>query len=158
MEASLDCCHSFKEKCAEKLKDQGHRITRTRMTISETLQELNIPFTAKDVHQRLIDQGQTSFDFATVYRTLQTYSDLELIHLVGQSGRYIKCNSEHICHDKLVHIIYRCEECSKVEEHQLDQELVGSFFFMTKQINPSFESKGMLMELSGQCSDCADKA
>ena len=150
----MDCCSSFKDRCIDRLRDQGNRITHSRVVITECLESFTAPFTAKQVHQELASNGHGELDFATVYRTLQTYSDLELIHPIGQTGKFIRCNSEHICDPKLVHVIYRCEKCEGIEENQLDPELVGSIFFLTKQINPTFKSKSIVIDLNGRCQTC----
>ena len=149
-----DCCHSFSSRYVDKLREHGHRLTKTRKLVANCLETIEGPFSTKDLHQSLINQGHENFDFATVYRNIQTLAQLELIHSIPKTGRYIKCNSKHSCLPKSVHVIYRCDRCESVNEEQLDQDLVGSIYFMTKQMNDNFEAKGVVLELSGQCSDC----
>ena len=47
-----NCGETFKERCIDKLKEEGCRITQPRLTISECLEGYAKPFSVKDISNK----------------------------------------------------------------------------------------------------------
>ncbi len=150
-----ECCTTFSEHCEGVLRDHGLRITKTRLLIASSLEKFSTPFTPKDVHRDLV--ANSTCDFATVYRTLITYSELGVIHQVSPSGKYVICNAAPEVQGKKVHVIYRCENCSFLEERQLDQEIMSMIFYLAKKSSEGFQTKSAMLELAGRCKSCVNQ-
>ena len=144
---------SFKDVCLDRLKRQGNRVTQTRIQIARHLDLLDTPFSAKEIHEEMCQGG---LDFATVYRTLQKLEALDLIHGVGNSGKFVKCNAKHLCEHNRVHVIYRCEACGDISEHQVNNKTANNLFSATTKLNPQFKSTNLVMDLKGYCSNCSN--
>lgn len=145
---------SFEDVCLDRLKRHGNRVTQTRVQIARHLDFLDAPFSAKEIHEEMCQEG---LDFTTVYRTLQKLEALDLIHGVGNSGKYVKCNAKHLDKHNQVHVIYRCEVCGEVSEHQVNNRIAGNLFSATTKLNPEFTSTNLVMDLKGYCSKCSNK-
>lgn len=114
---------------------------------------LSLFLTAKGAlsHADIEKQTGSGFDRVTVYRTLQTFVDKGLIHLIPTTDNSIKyalckdnCEAGHH-HDDHVHFI--CDSCSKTI--CLDTVTVPAV-----QLPDGFLPKNAQMVVNGTCDDC----
>lgn len=98
----------------EALRRAGHRITLQRRMISRVLAEsAGEHLTAADIVERV---GEEGLDLSTVYRTLEVFEELGLVHHVHLGhGPGIFHLSERSDHHHLM-----CEVCGQVADLPLD--------------------------------------
>jgi Fe2+ or Zn2+ uptake regulation protein len=99
---------------AAKFKDSGLRMTQSRLKILGVLQNTEKALSPGDLFSELNRKfKKENFDRVTVYRILEKFEELEIVHPVGD-GKYIYCVHQACEHDK--HFIAICEKCHKVQE------------------------------------------
>jgi Fur family peroxide stress response transcriptional regulator len=134
----------FRDKC----KENGLSMTPQRLAIYKAL----IESTDHPSAESIFNQIRTSFpDVAldTIYRTLSTFSEIGIIHLVegyGEVKRYDP-NTEPHHH-------FRCTRCNKIVDLHADS-------FGRLKIPPKIEKKynvsGIKVVLEGACDRCLKK-
>ncbi len=141
---------AYKELCISILKKNGLRVTSTRSIVATTIGMLDSHFTAKSLHQAVESVNSVKFDFATLYRIVQTFESIGLIHS-DSNGGYIPCS--HLGCDDTVHVIFSCSVCNKKFEdhieHKLSKQLVGSLLKHSK-----FLAHSGVMQMKGICIEC----
>ena len=152
---SQTCCDTYTDRCLSKIKTSGLRVTEQRKEIIRVLEQATKPFTAKDVADQLAEISGRDIDFATTFRTLQTFSELELVHPVGQTGHFISCNSEHVCKTNTIHVIFSCFNCDHVREHQVDTKLSQSISRATESLSQGFTTSSTVLYQYGLCKNCS---
>lgn len=128
---------------------QSHklRITDCRLEIIQEFLDKNIALSHSDLEDKLNQQ----FDRVTIYRTLKTFLDNDLIHKVlDDSGatKYALCtHGEHVHNHSHEHVHFKCEVCGEttcLEDIKLPQiKLPGGF-----------EKKEMNLLVQGICEKC----
>lgn len=102
------------DSLAEKLKDSGLRMTQSRMKILDVLSQTEMALSPSELFAELkLKFKKENFDRVTVYRILEKFEELEIVHPVGD-GKYIYCAHQACAHDK--HFIAICDRCRKVQE------------------------------------------
>ena len=94
-----------------KLKENGHRITKARIAICNILESSgHFHMTAEEIFNTAKKQSSIKIDRATVYRTLDSLEELDLIthaHQPHESGYYFINKA-----DLNTHIV--CKSCKKI--------------------------------------------
>lgn len=99
---------------ALKLKDSGLRLTQSRLRILDVLSRVDQALSPSELFGELQERfPKDHFDRVTVYRILEKFEELEIVHPVGD-GKYIYCAHQTCGHDK--HFIAICDRCHKVHE------------------------------------------
>jgi Fur family ferric uptake transcriptional regulator len=104
---------------------QGHklRITDCRQAVLKVFLKMKVALSHADLEEKL----DTDFDRVTIYRTLKTFLESDVVHKVlDDSGatKYALCSHDHSrghSHDH-EHVHFKCEKCGKticIEEVQL---------------------------------------
>ncbi|MFZ9283082.1 MAG: Fur family transcriptional regulator [Candidatus Nanopelagicales bacterium] len=123
------------------------RNTKQRQVISNVLANLPGFISAQALHQHLAEAGE-SIGLATVYRTLQSMSEIGLIDVVrDQSGEMLfrACQTEHHHH----HLV--CRRCGAAEELQAGEveawaaQLAGRY---------GYQQLDHQVEIFGICPNC----
>src|SRR5687768_3752175 len=137
----------MKDRALAILKKNRLSITDSRQKILEIFLHANGALAHSDIEKKT---GE-SFDRVTVYRTLHSFVEKGLIHLIPTTDNSIKyalckdeCEAGHH-HDNHVHFI--CDECNKticLEEVTIPQV----------KLPQGFEPKHAEMVVSGICDDC----
>ncbi len=97
-----------------KFKEAGLRMTQSRLKILEVLQESQKALSPSELFNELNSKyKKENFDRVTVYRILEKFEQIEVVHPVGD-GKYIYCAHQACDHDK--HFIAICDRCHKVQE------------------------------------------
>jgi Fe2+ or Zn2+ uptake regulation protein len=112
--ASSDGDVVLSPEMAAKFKESGLRMTQSRLKILEVLQNTEKALSPGDLFSELNSKfKKENFDRVTVYRILEKFEELEIVHPVGD-GKYIYCAHQACEHDK--HFIAICDKCHKVQE------------------------------------------
>lgn len=128
---------------------QSHklRITDCRQVIIREFLDKNVALSHSDLEETLNQQ----FDRVTIYRTLKTFLDKDLIHKVlDDSGatKYALCAHGELAHDHShEHVHFKCETCGEttcLEDIKLPQIKLPS----------GFEKKEMNLLIQGVCQKC----
>lgn len=126
---------------------QSHklRITECRLEIIQEFLEKQVALAHSDLEERLNNQ----FDRVTIYRTLKTFLDKDLIHKVlDDSGatKYALCTHEEEDHNH-EHVHFKCEKCG--ETTCLDS------IALPKILLPlGFKKREMSLLVQGICDKC----
>jgi Fur family ferric uptake transcriptional regulator len=127
------------------LQNHKLRITECRLEIIQEFLEKQVALAHSDLEDRLNSQ----FDRVTIYRTLKTFLDKDLIHKVlDDSGatKYALCAHEEEDHNH-EHVHFKCEKCG--ETTCLDS------IALPKIMLPSgFKKREMSLLVQGICDKC----
>lgn len=143
---------AFVDSSVAILKSTGARITKTRLAILQILSEGQAPISARELFE-LVSAGKDAgkMDQVTVYRILETFKELGLVHRVFPSGRYLPCFHQH-CSDSL-HILIRCSSCEEISELDVPQETLAPMIWYLKGEH-GFLPDDHLFQVNGVCSKC----
>lgn len=131
---------------AEILKDNHLRVTSCRRDVLQTFLQRKIALSHSDLEEAL----KENFDRVTIYRTLKTFLDSDLIHKVlddSGSTKYALCLHEIQSHDH-EHVHFKCEKCGQticIEEISLPPV----------QLPKGYVSKEMNLLVQGICKKCS---
>lgn len=133
-----------------KLRRAGLRATDARTAILRGLLGSRRSLNAYRLHELLQTQGEV-LELSTIYRNLESLSQVGLIHFIGSDQGYVACKTEH---DQLTVQHFVCDNCNKVEEVALKEELGQS-------IRNGLVAEGRVVrqisvEVLGTCKICAN--
>lgn len=127
----------------------GKMLTSQRLAIYRALETAKDPLTAYELKDRVNHLSNESFNISTIYRVLDFWIELGLIHKIDSSNTFIVCNDEHRNH---VHVLQRCTQCQSVKESCEISSLIKM---------PDSESFHVdihqVIEIQGQCGECLIK-
>ncbi|MES2746260.1 MAG: Fur family transcriptional regulator [Bdellovibrionota bacterium] len=146
---------SFQEMCVKTLKESGARLTKPRMALIDCLANAKSALSPKEIFQRtessLAKEKSESIDTVTVYRILDRFAELGLVHRVAPNGDYIACT--HLSCATSPHIMTRCTQCQAAAEMHIPEDIIAPLlWFMRTQ--KRFEPKEHLFQLDGICEKC----
>ncbi|MBW3467558.1 Fur family transcriptional regulator [Arthrospiribacter ruber] len=133
---------------AQILKDHNLRVTNCRKAVLDTFSEKQSALSHADLEETL----KKSYDRVTIYRTLKTFLESDLIHKVlDDSGatKYALCgHHEHGTHSHdHDHVHFKCEVCGKtkcIEEASLPKI----------SLPKGYVNKEMSLLVTGVCDEC----
>ncbi len=135
-------------KTAEILKENKLRVTSCRRDVLNTFLGKHVALSHADLEEAL----KENFDRVTIYRTLKTFLDSDLIHKVlddSGTAKYALCNhsAEEPHHDH-EHVHFKCEICGKtncLEEISLPKI----------NLPDGYQAKEMNLLVQGVCKYCS---
>lgn len=133
----------FIENAISILQSQWQKITKTRRRLLEKLAALNWPLNPYELREY---NPQDSIDITTMYRNLELFEKLGLVHKITSVGWYMPCihNNDHCCNKS--HDIIICQSCHSIHEAHIDPQIKQSFWLSDWPV-----------ELSGSCFSCQKK-
>lgn len=147
---------SFQDMCVKTLKKSGARLTKPRLALIDCLANAKAAMSPKEIFQKtesLLEKSE-SIDTVTVYRILDRFAELGLVHRVSPNGDYIACT--HLSCASAPHIMTRCTQCQAAAEMHIPEDIIAPLlWFMRTQ--KKFEPKEHLFQLDGICGDCGIK-
>ena len=144
--------HQNLEQCKRRLRESGSRITKGRLAVWKVLMGQGAPLSPVEIHERIEkDRLLTNIDPVSIYRILEAFLELELVHKVGPMGGFVACS--HVDCPKGLHILTRCSACLKIREWDAPQSLMAPMLWYLKE-QKGFLPNGHLIEVDGQCLDC----
>lgn len=137
-------------KCQTILKDSGLKNTKHRTTILELLKDVKQPITAEQIYCELKEKN-ISINLSTVYRTLETLSDKDLIlkHSVTNENKAVFEYNNRVHKHYLV-----CMGCKKILSiencplHDYEKSLAQKTDFIIT---------GHKLDMYGYCPECQKK-
>ncbi len=129
------------------LQSWGYKVTRPRRQVLEVLSRAQRPLSPYDIQRRLQQQGK-GLNHVTIYRTLDLFCSLNLVHKLLSSGGFVKCTlgDKEGCHRFMV-----CQRCGAIQEFA-NQGLCQEENEFAR--NLGFHTEHHLSEFSGLCSRC----
>jgi Fur family transcriptional regulator, ferric uptake regulator len=135
-------------KTAEILKENKLRVTSCRRDVLNTFLGKRVALSHADLEEAL----KENFDRVTIYRTLKTFLDNDLIHKVlddSGTAKYALCthSAEEPHHDH-EHVHFKCEVCGKtncIEEISLPKI----------SLPEGYQAKEMNLLVQGVCKYCS---
>ena len=129
------------------LKKCSLRDTQPRRLVLKALMAMQKPVSHKEIHE-WIQKQDAAVSLVTVYRILEAFEEIGVIHRHPSSGGIIFCSmSEEAGH----HGFLSCEECGKVEEF-CNEDLCSHEDRIAKKAG--FKPKHHMSEIIGVCSGC----
>jgi Fur family transcriptional regulator, ferric uptake regulator len=130
------------------LEREGYRLSGPRSAVVETLDDLGCSVTAKEIADRLHDQGQ-DIGVASIYRTLELLDKLRLTRRVDAAegvARYEPLNPSGEHHHHIV-----CDSCGQVTAFE-DPELERAIDRLAGRVDYAID--GHDVTLRGECPAC----
>ena len=136
-----------KARLLEVVQNAGKSLTQRRHLIIETLAASKLPMSAYELRDQ-INITQQNLNISTVYRVLDFWIGLGLIHKIKSANRFMVCSDEH---RHQFHVIQFCTQCENVRE---SCELASQ---MKMQVSREFRAlENQVIEIQGTCSDCQE--
>ncbi len=134
-----------KTRLTEIVKSAGKSLTKQRCVIIETLAANKLPMSAYELRDQ-IKITEQNLNISTVYRVLDFWISLGLIHKIESANRFMVCSDEH---QHQFHVIQHCTRCENVVE---SCELASQ----TKmQLSHEFRAlENQVIEIKGICLEC----
>jgi len=131
----------------EVLRDKGYKITQPRRRVLEFLEHVEKPLSPYEIQKLLLEEGNY-LDHVTIYRILELFCALKLVHKVLSLGGFVKCTlgDEEGCHRYMI-----CHGCGALQEFA-DKALCVRENEVAKKFG--FQPEYHLTEFSGLCSNC----
>lgn len=131
----------------EILQSHHLRVTDCRQVIIKEFLEKNVALSHSDLEELL----KENFDRVTIYRTLKTFLEKDLIHKVlddGGATKYALCAHGETTHTHShEHVHFKCENCG--ETTCLEEILLPAV-----KLPKGFEKKEMSLLVQGICDKC----
>jgi Fur family zinc uptake transcriptional regulator len=137
---------SFVETSTEILRKKDYKITGPRVAVLSALEKAEIPLSAYDIEER-IPKG-IPVNVVTVYRVLEIFEKLGIVHRVHTREGYVRCDFEgrEGCHYFAV-----CDKCGRASEFVIGKCTIGKII----PRNLPFKNLKHLSEIAGICDCCS---
>lgn len=144
---------SFYEQAVVALRAAGLKLTKPRQEVLRFLEgnmEAMTPYEIRDALKK-----KAKLDVVTIYRMLEEFSKIGLVHRVMSLGRFARCSEseleQHCEKDQSCHHYLVCQNCHRVEE-VTGEDLHG----LEKQIEKRLKFKifSHSLEFLGLCALC----
>lgn len=132
------------------LKDHNLRVTSCRRDVLKSFIDRQEALSHSDLEEELKD----NFDRVTIYRTLKTFLDSDLIHKVlDDSGatKYALCSHDHDhsnANHQHNHVHFKCEKCGKTN-------CIEEISLPVVELPDGFVNKDMSLLIQGICNKCS---
>ncbi len=129
------------------LKRHGLRDTQSRRLVLKVLMGTKKPLTHREIHAR-VRKSHATVNLVTIYRMLETFEELGLIHRHLRSGGVFLCS---LPEEEGHHVLLSCDDCGRVEEC-CDTTLCKYEDLIARRAG--FAPKSHRSEVVGLCSSC----
>ena len=134
-----------RSELTSKCLDSGRSATPQRMTIIDALDSSGKNLSAYELLDLLNNKGQL-FNISTIYRVLNFWIEMGIVHKIDSSNTYLICNDKHTNH---FHVLLQCSNCKSVEEScQISAQLY------LPELNKFSIKDGQVIEFLGLCNNC----
>jgi len=127
------------------LQDHHLRVTECRLEIIRQFLDKQVALAHSDLEETL----DTQFDRVTIYRTLKTFLEKDVVHKVlDDSGatKYALCTHEEKSHNH-EHVHFKCETCGETT-------CLEAITLPAIKLPKGFEKKEMNLLVQGICEKC----
>ena len=134
-----------RSELTSKCLDSGRSATPQRMTIIDALNSSGKNLSAYELLDLLNNKGQL-FNISTIYRVLNFWIEMGIVHKIDSSNTYLICNDKHTNH---FHLLLQCSNCKSVEEScQISTQ------FSSPESSKFSIKDGQVIEFLGLCNNC----
>lgn len=137
----------------QRLADNGYKNTAQRDAMFQVLKEqAGEHLSPEEIHETLL-KGGTHVGIATIYRTLQIFDSLDIVHKLDFDGRAFRYEIAHLDEVHQHHHLL-CNRCNTVVEihtdmlEQLEENIEKEY---------DFEITNHTLKLYGVCAACRKK-
>ncbi len=134
------------EHCIKKKKS----LTPSRLLIIKTLSKSKKPKSAYDLLKEINDNEKTNLNISTIYRVLEFWINLGLIHKIAAINKFLVCLTPD---EKHTHMLNFCTVCERVVE-TCSEKMGLNLKKSTRKINLSFDIN-QSVEIPVICSKCS---
>lgn len=132
----------FQEHALDILKRNNQKITKTRLRILDQLAEIKHPLNPYELIKQSTD---STIDITTIYRNLELFEKIGIVHKVQSLWWYLPCTHEHKECSK-AHDIIICTSCNTINETHIDSSTKTLLWLSQWPV-----------ELNGRCNSCEQK-
>ena len=128
------------------LEEHGVKATPNRLLVAKALAGAGRPLSLMELEARL-----ETIDKSAIFRTLSTFKEAHLVHVLEDSGdgvRYELCHSHHNDHDDDIHVHFYCTRCHRT--YCLEDTPVPPV-----KVPEGYEVEGVSYLIKGVCPECA---
>ena len=125
-------------------------LTPSRTLIIKTLSKHEKPKSAYDLQEEINKNENTNLNISTIYRVLDFWINIGLIHKVASLNKYLICLTPD---EKHAHMLNFCTVCEKVIE-TCSERMGLNFKKSTKKLDLSFNGS-QPVEIPVICSNCS---
>ena len=145
----------YREHCIRVLRQSGARVTRARLAVIHCLGLASQAMTPRRILGEILRHRELPDIYpVTVYRILQVFSDLGLVHRIGPHGEYVACGHIDCDHDQ--HALSHCLLCGTVEERELPIAMLAPVLSHLTRV-AGFTVREHFLQVNGICAACARK-
>ena len=130
------------------LKEHGLKDTQSRRFVLQALEKLKKPASPYDI-QKWVDAKGGSINAVTVYRIIEAFMRIGLVHRHPCDGHFSLCSMPH---KKGHHGFLHCTSCGKTQEFH-DEQLCKAEERVARTLK--FRSSTHVSEILGTCAACA---
>jgi len=130
------------------LKEHGLKDTQSRRFVLQALQRLKTPASPYDIQKWILAKGG-SINAVTVYRIIEAFEHIGLIHRHPCDGHFALCSMPN---EKGHHSFLHCTSCGKTQEFH-DKQLCKAEERVARTLK--FHSNTHVNEILGTCAACA---
>ncbi len=139
---------AYKSSAVNRCYEGNYSLTPQRLIVLEAMYKQKKPISAYDLRKKIWQMGG-HLNIATIYRILDFWCSLNLMHRISVLNKFICCVDPD---EKHVHIINFCEKCKNLIEtcnENMGLDLKGGMQLMGLSL-----SKTGHIEIPVICSDC----
>lgn len=130
----------------------GNRLTETRQHVLEVLFKLDTPVSAYELTEHYNQLIETPIKTMSVYRILDFFESIRLVHRLRSINKYIVCNhTVGACNHKTPFFLV-CKSCHYIKDLEIATDIASAFLQQVE--DTGFLSIGSQMELSSLCENC----
>lgn len=138
-----------KHRVLDRVRAANKSLTPQRMCVLEAIADTGCPVSAYTLQETLTAQGN-SLNISTIYRVLDFWVGLGLIHKIESNSTFVVCQDQHTHH---LHVIQHCVSCHAISEAcELSQRMT------LPAANAFAPQRDQVIELKGTCSRCQTEA
>lgn len=138
------------------LRATGTRVTAPRRLILEVLIESAKPLAPREIHALLVSKAagceEGCTDPASVYRSLELFERIGLVHRALPDGRYVVCAGHD--HQDENHVLTHCRSCHSSAELHLSPQSRSE---IEHAIGKEFDLSKSTLHIEGVCKNCQGK-
>ena len=142
---------SYIEQAKKRLRKAGGRVTSSREETLRVIFNARKPLGANDIADRVNQRLNKGLDSATVFRMLNAFVDIGLVHRLDEQSAYIAC--KHFACDHGYHVVLTCKKCGGYEEVEMPETIFEESrqFCATEH---GFTLSNRHGQLEGVCKEC----
>lgn len=138
----------------QKCKQAGAKLTEKRASVLAVLLTAENPLSAYEVVALYNQAHDQPMQPMSAYRILDLFVELELVHKLSSSNKYVACAHLSCKHQHNDQFFLVCKSCGATREMAISESLMEQI--KSSAASAGFELLQSQFELSGLCQKCAE--